>query len=82
MRLKNVRLKLMLLMVVGYLLIPLAVFASEADLAIPDLHKGAPYTLLGGYKTMGSSVLWRVHHCRYAWYQLVSAPPGQEVESP
>jgi K(+)-stimulated pyrophosphate-energized sodium pump len=38
----------MLLMVVAYLLIPLAVFASEADLAIPDLHKGAPYTLLGG----------------------------------
>ena len=37
-------------MVVGYLFIPLAVFASEADLAIPDLHKGAPYTLLGGIK--------------------------------
>ncbi|EKD52134.1 MAG: hypothetical protein ACD_62C00096G0003 [uncultured bacterium] len=26
----------------------LSAFASEADLAIPDLHKGAPYTLLGG----------------------------------
>ena len=23
-------------------------FAGEADLAIPDLHKGAPYTKLGG----------------------------------
>ena len=42
--------KLMLLMVIGYLFIPLVVFASEADLAIPDLHKGAPYTLLGGIK--------------------------------
>src|SRR3989338_8123381 len=31
-----------------FLLVPLAVLASEADLAIPDLHKGAPYTLLGG----------------------------------
>src|SRR4030042_3419387 len=50
MRLKNVRLKLMLLMVVLFLLIPLAAFASEADLAIPDLHKGAPYTLLGGIR--------------------------------
>jgi K(+)-stimulated pyrophosphate-energized sodium pump len=40
----------MLLMVIGYLFIPLAVWASEADLAIPDLHKGAPYTLLGGIK--------------------------------
>ena len=50
MRLKNVGSKLMLLMVVAYLFIPLAVFASEADLAIPDLHKGAPYTLLGGIK--------------------------------
>ena len=35
---------------VAYVLIPLAAFASEADLAIPDLHKGAPYTLLGGIK--------------------------------
>src|SRR5512136_2185706 len=50
MRLKNAKLKLMLLMVVGYLFIPLVGFASEADLAIPDLHKGAPYTLLGGIK--------------------------------
>jgi K(+)-stimulated pyrophosphate-energized sodium pump len=40
----------MWLMVVVYVLTPLAVFASEADLAIPDLHKGAPYTLLGGIK--------------------------------
>ncbi len=50
MRLKNLWPKLMLTMVVAYLLIPLAVFASEADLAIPDLHKGAPYTLLGGIR--------------------------------
>ena len=50
MKMKNVRLKLMLLMVITYLFIPLVVFASEADLAIPDLHKGAPYTLLGGIK--------------------------------
>jgi K(+)-stimulated pyrophosphate-energized sodium pump len=49
-RLRNVCPKLMLLMVIGYLFIPLAVWASEADLAIPDLHKGAPYTLLGGIK--------------------------------
>jgi K(+)-stimulated pyrophosphate-energized sodium pump len=35
---------------VFYFLLPLAAFASEADLAIPDLHKGAPYTLLGGIK--------------------------------
>jgi K(+)-stimulated pyrophosphate-energized sodium pump len=47
---KDVRLKLMLLMVVLYLLIPLVGFASEADLAIPDLHKGAPYTMLGGIR--------------------------------
>ena len=53
MKLKNERLNglcLMFLMVGTYLLIPLAVFASEADLAIPDLHKGAPYTLLGGIR--------------------------------
>ena len=52
MRMKNLwpKLKLMLLLVVAYLLIPLAAFASEADLAIPDLHKGAPYTLLGGIR--------------------------------
>jgi len=50
MRLRNVLVKLMLLMAVAYLLIPLAALASEADLAIPDLHKGAPYTLLGGIK--------------------------------
>jgi K(+)-stimulated pyrophosphate-energized sodium pump len=40
----------LLLMVAATFLLPLAVFASEADLAIPDLHKGAPYTLLGGIK--------------------------------
>ena len=50
MRMKNVTMKLMLLMVVAYLFIPLAALASEADLAIPDLHKGAPYTLLGGIR--------------------------------
>ncbi|MGZ3525607.1 MAG: sodium-translocating pyrophosphatase, partial [Thermodesulfobacteriota bacterium] len=50
MRLKNLWPKLMLSMVVAYFLIPLAAFASEADLAIPDLHKGAPYTLLGGIR--------------------------------
>jgi K(+)-stimulated pyrophosphate-energized sodium pump len=31
-----------------FLLGNMAVFASEADLAIPDLHRGAPYTMLGG----------------------------------
>jgi len=46
MRLKNVWPKLMLLMVGANLFIPLMVFASEADLAIPDLHKGARYTLM------------------------------------
>ena len=50
MGLKNVWSKLMLVMVAGYLLVPLMVFASEADLAIPDLHKGAPYTHLGGIR--------------------------------
>jgi K(+)-stimulated pyrophosphate-energized sodium pump len=48
MRLNNV--KRIFLMAAGYLFIPLTVFASEADLAIPDLHKGAPYTLLGGIR--------------------------------
>ena len=48
MRLKKVNLYLMLVMMVGWFLIPLVGFASEADLAIPDLHKGAPYTMLGG----------------------------------
>jgi K(+)-stimulated pyrophosphate-energized sodium pump len=37
-------------MLFGLFVVPIAVFASEADLAIPDLHKGAPYTLLGGIK--------------------------------
>jgi K(+)-stimulated pyrophosphate-energized sodium pump len=32
------------------LLAALSAVASEADLAIPDLHKGAPYTMLGGIK--------------------------------
>jgi len=50
MRMKNVWSKLMLLMVAAYLLIPLTALASEADLAIPDLHKGAPYTHLGGIR--------------------------------
>ena len=50
MRLKIVRLMRMLLMVVAYLFIPLVVFASEADLAIPDLHKGARYTLMFNLK--------------------------------
>src|SRR5512147_766272 len=50
MRRMNVRLKRIFLMVAGYLFVPLTVFASEADLAIPDLHKGAPYTLLGGIR--------------------------------
>lgn len=50
MRKKAVWLKRMLLMVAAYLFVPLTVFASEADLAIPDLHKGAPYTLLGGIR--------------------------------
>ncbi|HOT97389.1 MAG TPA: sodium-translocating pyrophosphatase [bacterium] len=36
---------LLLFMLVLY---TLPVLASEADLAIPDLHKGAPYTKLGG----------------------------------
>lgn len=42
--------KLGIWMTILYLLMPLALLASEADLAIPDLHKGAPYTLLGGIK--------------------------------
>jgi len=50
MRVRNGTVIGLLLMVAAYLLVPLAVFASEADLAIPDLHKGAPYTLLGGIK--------------------------------
>lgn len=37
----------MLFVMVGQFLFPLFAFASEADLAIPDLRKGAPYTLLG-----------------------------------
>ena len=40
----------MWLMAGTYLLFPLVAFASEADLAIPDLHKGAPYTHLGGIR--------------------------------
>jgi K(+)-stimulated pyrophosphate-energized sodium pump len=32
----------------GMLLLSAVAFASEADLAIPDLHKGAPYMKLGG----------------------------------
>ena len=50
MGLKNSRLKFMFLTGVLYLFVPLTVWASEADLAIPDLHKGAPYTLLGGIR--------------------------------
>src|SRR5512139_4344029 len=50
MKLKKVKLLQMMLVAVANLLGPLAALASEADLAIPDLHKGAPYTLLGGIK--------------------------------
>ena len=50
MGLKNSRPKFMFLTGVLYLFVPLTVWASEADLAIPDLHKGAPYTLLGGIR--------------------------------
>jgi len=37
-----------LLLVIVLLMQTLPAFASEADLAIPDLHKGAPYTKMGG----------------------------------
>jgi len=50
MGLKNSRLKFMFLTGIFYLFVPLTVWAGEADLAIPDLHKGAPYTLLGGIR--------------------------------
>ena len=37
------------LLLSGVLLLnTVSLFASEADLAIPDLHNGAPYSLLGG----------------------------------
>lgn len=36
------------LFMAGMLLFTAAAFASEADLAIPDLHAGAPYMMLGG----------------------------------
>jgi len=48
---KNLKAKWMLLVIViAHLVFPLALWASEADLAIPDLHKGAPYTMLGGIR--------------------------------
>jgi len=47
MNMNRIGLKLMLFVMVGQFLFPLFAFASEADLAIPDLRKGAPYTLLG-----------------------------------
>jgi len=48
---KNLKVKWMLLVIViAHLVFPLALWASEADLAIPDLHKGAPYTMLGGIR--------------------------------
>ncbi len=50
MRQKSVKWLQTMLMAAAYLLGPLVAWASEADLAIPDLHKGAPYTLLGGIK--------------------------------
>ncbi len=37
-----------LLLLVFVFALTLPAFASEADLAIPDLHKGAPYNKLGG----------------------------------
>jgi K(+)-stimulated pyrophosphate-energized sodium pump len=37
-----------LLLLAILLLLTVPVWAGEADLAIPDLHKGAPYTKLGG----------------------------------
>jgi len=43
-------LKSLLLVGGAGLLSSLAAVASEADLAIPDLHQGAPYTMLGGIK--------------------------------
>jgi len=50
MRQKSVKWLQTVLVAAAYLLGPLVAWASEADLAIPDLHKGAPYTLLGGIK--------------------------------
>ena len=50
MKQKSVKWLQTVLMAAAYLLGPLVAWASEADLAIPDLHKGAPYTLLGGIK--------------------------------
>ncbi len=41
-------LKQLSLLVVLFLSSALQAVASEADLAIPDLHNGAPYTMLGG----------------------------------
>jgi K(+)-stimulated pyrophosphate-energized sodium pump len=37
-----------MLLVGIFLMLSLPILASEADLAIPDLHHGAPYTKLGG----------------------------------
>ncbi len=50
MKRKKLKLLQTMLAAAAYLLGPLVAWASEADLAIPDLHKGAPYTLLGGIK--------------------------------
>lgn len=48
---KNLKARWMLLVtLIAHLVFPLALWASEADLAIPDLHKGAPYTMLGGIR--------------------------------
>jgi K(+)-stimulated pyrophosphate-energized sodium pump len=47
---KSILKRLLLILVTAYILLPLLGFASEADLAIPDLHKGAPYTKLGNIR--------------------------------
>lgn len=56
------------LLLSGVLLLnTVSLFASEADLAIPDLHNGAPYALLGNITPFDHSTL----QCRDSFFKNI-----------
>ena len=59
-------LKSIIIATVALLLGAAAARASEANLAIPDLHHGS-YDRLGGAIALASAVLRGLRHRRYAW---------------
>ena len=72
--------KRMLLLLGAFLLTTLQVFASEADLAIPDLHAGR-FSAFGGISAW-DCFLRRMRHCGHTGIQLVFTVSNKEASCP